>query len=91
MAAGDTDTTFISAAVIYKLLKQFYCDAGCFPNNLTQSVYESVFQSVPRFSHVRVLTFLAKNFKEDNKTKQLLEATLSLAPVETSPCSYQST
>ena len=46
--------TFISAAVIYKLLKQFYCDAGCFPNNLTQSVYESVFQSVPRFSHVRI-------------------------------------
>ena len=40
--------TFISATVIYKLLKQFYCDAGCFPNNLTQSVYESV----SRFSHV---------------------------------------
>ena len=56
VSAGDTDTTFISAAVIYKLLKQFYCDAGCFPNNLTQSIYESVFksvfQSVPRFSHV---------------------------------------
>ena len=29
-----------------------------------------------------VLTFLAKNFKEGNKTKRLLEATLSLAPVE---------
>ena len=56
MAAGDTDMTFISAAVIYKLLKQFYYDAGCFPNNLTQSVYESVFQSVPRFSHVRYLS-----------------------------------
>ena len=28
-----------------------------------------------------VLTFLAKNFKEGNKSKQLLEATLSLAPV----------
>ena len=44
--------TIISAAMIYKLLKQFYCDAGCFPNSLTQSIYESVFQSVPRFSHV---------------------------------------
>ena len=29
-----------------------------------------------------VLTFLAKDFKEGNKTKQLLEATLSLAPVK---------
>ena len=29
-----------------------------------------------------VLPFLAKNFKEGNKSKQLLEATLSLAPVE---------
>ena len=29
-----------------------------------------------------VLTFLAKSFKEGNKTKQLLEATLSLTPVE---------
>ena len=29
-----------------------------------------------------VLTFLAKNFKEGNKTKRLLEATLSLTPVE---------
>ena len=29
-----------------------------------------------------VLIFLAKNFKEGNKSKQLLEATLSLAPVE---------
>ena len=54
MAAGDTDTTVISAAMVYKLLKQLYCDAGCFPpNNLTQFVYESVFQSNPRFSHVR--------------------------------------
>ena len=52
VAAGDTDTTVISAAMIYKLLKQLYCDEECFPNNLTQSVYESVFQSVPRFSHV---------------------------------------
>ena len=63
MAAGETDTTIISVAMICKLLKQFYCDAGCFPNSLTQSVYESVFQSVPRFSHVlpaqsyRVLIF----------------------------------
>ena len=29
-----------------------------------------------------VLTFLVKSFKEGNKTKQLLEGTLSLAPVE---------
>ena len=38
--------------VLHKLLKQLYCDAGCFPNNLTQSVYKSVFQSVLPFSHV---------------------------------------
>ena len=53
------DTTVISAAMIYKLLKQLYCDAGCFPNNLTQSV----FQSVPRFSHVHLI---------HNSLKQLL-------------------
>ena len=29
-----------------------------------------------------MLTFLAKNFKEGNKTKRLLDATLSLTPVE---------
>ena len=45
-------TAVISAALIYKLLKQLHCDAGCFPNNLTQSVDESVFQSVPHFTHV---------------------------------------
>ena len=50
------DTTVISAAMLYNLLKQQYCDAGCLPKNLTQSVYESVFQSVPRFSHVHVYT-----------------------------------
>ena len=61
MAAGDTDTTVISAGMIYKLLKQLYCDAGCFPNNLTQSVYESVFQSVPRFSHVHLGIVLSCN------------------------------
>ena len=49
VAAGDTDTTVISAAMIYKLLKQLYCDAGCFPNNLT-----SVFQSISPFSHVQI-------------------------------------
>ena len=52
VAAGDTDMTVISAAMIYRLLKQSYSDAGCFPNSLTQSVNESVFQSVPHFSHV---------------------------------------
>ena len=31
-----------------------------------------------------MLTFLAKNFKEGNKSKQFLEAILSLAPVELS-------
>ena len=50
------DTTVISAAMLYNLLKQQYCDAGCLPKNLTQSVYESVFQSVPRFSHVLFLS-----------------------------------
>ena len=62
MAAGDADTTVISAAMIYKLLKQLFCDAGCFLNNLTQFVYESVFQfvyesifqSVPHFSHAKI-------------------------------------
>ena len=52
------DTTVISAAMVYKLLKQLYCDAGCFPNYLTQSIYESIFQSVPCFSHVPAITNL---------------------------------
>ena len=47
------DTTVISAAMLYNLLKQQYCDAGCLPKDLTLSMYESVFQSVSRFSHVR--------------------------------------
>ena len=38
VAAGDMDTIVVSAAMIYKLLKQLHCDAGCFPNSLTQSV-----------------------------------------------------
>ena len=48
------DMTVISATMIYKLLEQRYCDSGCFPKNLTESVYESVFQSVPCFSHVHL-------------------------------------
>ena len=53
------DRTVISAAMIYiNLLKQLYCDAGCFLNNLTQSIYESVFQCVLRFSHKDPVNFV---------------------------------
>ena len=55
MTTSDADTAFISAAMIYKLLKLFYYDAGCLPNNLTQSIYKFVFRSVPCFSHVQFL------------------------------------
>ena len=45
VAVDDVDTGVISAAMI-KLLKQWYCDAGCFPKNLTQSIYWSVYDSI---------------------------------------------
>ena len=35
VAAGDTDMTAISAAIIYKLLLQWYLDAGAFVKTLT--------------------------------------------------------
>ena len=49
VAAGDMDTTVISTAMIYMLLKQLYCDAGFFLKNSTQSVYKSI----SHFSRVR--------------------------------------
>ena len=52
MVAGDKHTAVINAAVIYMLLKQHYSDKGSIPKKLAQSVCESGFQSVPRFSHV---------------------------------------
>ena len=39
VVVDDADTGAISAAMICKLLKQWHCDAGCFPKNLTQSIY----------------------------------------------------
>ena len=51
MTAGDADTVVVSATMIHKML---YYAVGCFAKSLTQSVYESVFQSVLRFSHVRI-------------------------------------
>ena len=46
VAVDNVDTGAISAAMICKLLKQWYCDAGCFPKNLTQSIYWSVYDSI---------------------------------------------
>ena len=46
------NTVIVSAAMIYMLLKQYYSNKGSIPKKLAQSVCESGFQSVPRFSHV---------------------------------------
>ena len=51
------NTAVVSAAMIYMLLKQYYSDKGSIPNKLAESVCESGFQSVPRFSHVRKVLY----------------------------------
>ena len=47
--AADDEYSRLSAAM---LLKQCYRDTRMFLKKFTQFVFESVFQSVPRFSHV---------------------------------------
>ena len=53
MAAGDTDTIVISACII--VISATKTIVLCFPNNLTQSVYESVFRFILCFSHVLLI------------------------------------
>ena len=57
------NTAVVSAAMIYMLLKQYYSDKWSIPKKLAQSVCESRFQSVPRFSHVRWIIVAAFQFR----------------------------
>ena len=45
------NTAVVSASMIYI---QYYSDKGSIPKKLAQSVCESRFQFVPRFSHVHL-------------------------------------